>query len=401
MTPIARRLGLLFALLGLASSSTSLYVHHKLLTQPGYSSPCDINATFGCSNAYLSPYGSLYGIPVALFGVVWFLFVVILLAWAGRERSPSRENVPAYLFVLSTIGLAVVLYLGYAAFFVLREVCLFCLITYLAVIGLFITSGVATSVPMTSVPRRAAGDLRRLATSAAPLVIALLFLLGTAAAFTFFPRAGTRPPLQAATQPLSGEDRSDFDRYWDAEPRLNVPVSSGGALVSVVKFTDFQCPQCGQTYFEYRPIFQKYESLYPGAVRFVSKNFPLDTRCNPAIGRPMHAAACEAAAAYVLAREHHREAEMEEWLYTNQMLMTPASVKQAAATVGHVTDFEKGYERVQGEIRNDVALGQVLSVGSTPTFFVNGVKVVGRFARPEYLDLAIQYELKKAGKLKK
>jgi uncharacterized membrane protein len=69
MSPMLRRWVLVCAAFGLAASGTSLYVHYRLLTQTGYISPCDINATFGCSEAYLSPYGSLFGVPVALLGL--------------------------------------------------------------------------------------------------------------------------------------------------------------------------------------------------------------------------------------------------------------------------------------------------------------------------------------------
>ena len=146
MTSNARRLVLLFTLVGLLAASTSLYVHHRLLAEPDYTSFCDINATSSCTDAYLSRYGSLLGIPVALWGVIWFVFVGILVLWALQRPGASRTRTLAgYLFVFSTVGLAVMLYLGYAAFFILKAVCLLCLTTYVAVIGLFGVSGVSTS----------------------------------------------------------------------------------------------------------------------------------------------------------------------------------------------------------------------------------------------------------------
>ena len=66
MPRLSRRLIVLFALLGLAAASTSLYVHYRLLTVPGYTSFCDVSTTVSCTQAYLSPYGSFRGVPVAL-----------------------------------------------------------------------------------------------------------------------------------------------------------------------------------------------------------------------------------------------------------------------------------------------------------------------------------------------
>ena len=68
MSTLARRLLVAFALLGLAASSAATYVHYNLIKNPDYSSFCDINATVSCKAAYLSRYGSVAGVPVAVGG---------------------------------------------------------------------------------------------------------------------------------------------------------------------------------------------------------------------------------------------------------------------------------------------------------------------------------------------
>ena len=86
---------------------------------------------------------------------------------------------------------------------------------------------------------------------------------------------------------------------------------------------------------------------------------------------------------------------MEEWLYTNQPGMTPATVRQAAREVGQVTDFDAKYAATLELVKADVALGTQLNINSTPTFFINGVKVEGQWA-VQYFDQAIAYELQHA-----
>src|SRR5437016_3357776 len=122
-------------------------------------------------------------------------------------------------------------------------------------------------------------------------------------------------------------------------PRIPLIIPREGAKVLIVKFNDFQCPACGQSYLQYKPIFAKYESANPGAVRLVLKDYPLNPQCNPNVGSMVHPGACDAAVAVRLARTHNREAEMEEWLYTHQPTMTPQTVRQAARDIGMVTDF--------------------------------------------------------------
>jgi uncharacterized membrane protein len=187
MSPLARRLLLGFGLLGLVASGASAYVHYHLLKNPGYTSFCDINATVSCTQAYLSRYGSIGGVPVALGGLVFFLFVV-LLVWGAGGTSRIADSAPAYVFAASTFALAVALYLAYASFFILKAVCPLCVATYIAVIGIFMTSGGASSVPMTSLPRRASRDLRVLVSTPLALVVALLFLGGAVSAVAAPPR---------------------------------------------------------------------------------------------------------------------------------------------------------------------------------------------------------------------
>ena len=102
-----------------------------------------------------------------------------------------RESVPGYLFAGSTLALAVVLYLGYASFVVLKLVCVLCVITYAAVIGLFLVSGAATSFPMLSLPRRAvAGSQGCSSRARSPWCSPLCLLGGAASTLAFFPREG-------------------------------------------------------------------------------------------------------------------------------------------------------------------------------------------------------------------
>src|SRR5688572_2886581 len=121
MSALARKLLIAFAVLGLAASSAATYVHYNLVKNPDYTSFCDLSATVSCKAAYLSRYGSVAGVPVAVGGILFFTWVLMLL-WGSRGKSRISDSAPAYIFAGSTLALAVTLYLAYASFFVLKEV---------------------------------------------------------------------------------------------------------------------------------------------------------------------------------------------------------------------------------------------------------------------------------------
>ena len=389
------RVALLCAIVGLGASVAAAYVHYRLLFEPSYQSFCDVNTTISCTQVYLSRYSTYRGVPVAVFGGLWFA-VAGLLSVAGMTARPTvRESVPGYLFVLSTIALAIILYLAYASFFILKAYCLLCLITYAAVIGLFVTSGAATSFPMTTLPRRAARDLRVLLGSPLAVTIAVLFCAGAATTLAFFPREGA-VASQAAPPQASASQSSEFERVMATTPRVPIVIPTDGAKVLIVDFSDFQCPFCKQAFYAYKPILQKYEAQQPGSVKFVLKDYPLDSECNVNVtGGGPHPSACEAAVAVRLAQPHNRMDAMEEWLFNNQPSLTPPVVRQAAHDVGQVNDFEAKYAFTLELVKGDIALGHQLGVKSTPTLFINGVKFEGVLA-PQYFDQAIAYELKHA-----
>ena len=108
----------ILAVCGIAVSSVSLQ-HHYATSKTAY---CDIGETFNCDIVNRSEYSSIFGIPVALIGMLGYAGLVGLTT-VYRER---RET-PAMLFVAAAAGLAFALYLTYIEARVLGVWCILCL----------------------------------------------------------------------------------------------------------------------------------------------------------------------------------------------------------------------------------------------------------------------------------
>ena len=401
MSPIVRRVIIALALAGLAAAATSAYVHYRIAHDPAYVSFCDVNAGVSCTDVYLSRFGSVGPVPVAVFGAFWFGLVALLTA-AARGPGEFARNVGGYLLVLSTAGLAAVLFLAYESFFVLRTLCLLCVTAHVAVVGIFLAVSAIGGVPLASIPGRLFADAARLVRKPAALGVAGGYLAVAALAASPFLIEPAGPVLPASSAssgaaPSSGsaDAESEFVRFWNAQPRVDLPVPRGGEQVLVLKFNDYQCPSCARSHFLYAPIFARYASSHPGAVRQVSVDYPLDPECNEQTPLARHMGACEAAVAVRLARREGRGDEMARWLYENQATMSRETVRAGLAEVAGMTDFDDLYETVLDEVRADIAMGPLIGIEATPTYVVNGV-VINAALPPRILDAAIALELERA-----
>jgi len=397
---------LVCTLLGLVAASAATWVHAELVRHPDLASVCDVNATVNCTHAYSSAYGKLAGVPVAVLGVLFFGGVLLLQVGARFLHVPEPAHVGSYAFLLALPGVAFAAYLAIASWLVLHVVCLLCVTIDVATLGVCVIGGLMTRFSLVSVPARLARDLKALASRPAAVALAVAFIAGATALVGLFPRAAAEPvfaseapvftPPPAAPDPLPQNDQ--LNAYLDSAPRRMIPVDAPGAAVVVVKFNDYQCPACGNSYALFKPLKEKWERQAPGKVKFVTKDFALNTDCNSAIQRGLHPFACQAAAAVRMARKTGKAEALEEWLYANQESLTLDSLRNAVKTIGGVGDFDAQYPKILPEVKTDSALGGFLGVHSTPTFFVNGIQMPD--FRVPIMDAAIEHELKKAGVIK-
>jgi len=162
-------------------------------------------------------------------------------------------------------------------------------------------------------------------------------------------------------------------------PGRGGPVS---AKVTVVEFSDFQCPFCSRV----TPTLKKIEEAYGKDVRIVFKHLPLR----------MHS---KAPAAHAAAEAAHRQGkfwEMHDKIFANQRQLTKAKYVEYATELGlDVEKFKKdsASAEVKKKVDSDAKEAAALGVTGTPGFFINGLFLSG--ARPfESFKTVIDKELK-------
>ncbi|MGE3274864.1 MAG: thioredoxin domain-containing protein [Vicinamibacterales bacterium] len=171
-------------------------------------------------------------------------------------------------------------------------------------------------------------------------------------------------------------------------PRRDVAIAESDpvrgpkdAPITIIEFSDFQCPFCGRV----TPTLDKLREAYPDKIRLVFKDFPL----------PSHPLAPKAGEAAHCAGAQGKYWEMHDRLFANQNQLEVPALKEHAKAIGlDQGKFDQCLDSGQfaSEMQADMEQGQQLGVASTPTLYINGRPVIG--AQPyEYFQQVVDEEL--------
>ena len=179
---------------------------------------------------------------------------------------------------------------------------------------------------------------------------------------------------QRLERELSDRLRKTANIRWlisePAQPVQNISVDNDpargavNAPVTVVEFTDFQCPACAAMH----PVLDEVLKSYGDKVRFVVRDFPLN----------QHENARKAAEAANAANEQGKFFEYIAILFEHQKALDVASLKKYASDLGlDRAKFDAALDRgvYAAEVDHDVQDGEIYGVSSTPTIFINGVQL--------------------------
>jgi protein-disulfide isomerase len=197
----------------------------------------------------------------------------------------------------------------------------------------------------------------------------------------------TRPQQQQRAQAYFEELRKSNNVDVKLEPPRKEVAATGpakgpeNAPVTIVEFSDFQCPYCSRA----TETVSKVMETYPGKVRVVFRMFPLD----------FHEHAPKAAEAALCANEQGKFWEYHDSLFKNQQNLGVDGLKEQAKTVGlDEAKFDQclSSNKFAEQVKKDVAAGKEVGVRGTPAFFINGRPLSGAVPFDEF-QKAIDSEL--------
>ncbi|HEV7733815.1 MAG TPA: thioredoxin domain-containing protein [Candidatus Binatia bacterium] len=391
-SPTRHRVALVIALVGVAVSAFTLHVSRSILADAGYTSFCNLGGVVNCDAVLSSRWGTFADVPVS----VWAIGVFVLgglLALPGALGGKDGGFADLLLIGLASgsLGFALVL-LGVAAF-VLKHACLLCLTLDTIIIAWFIAvaplaSRFSSSTRMPWLQRRSAAY--------AATIAGLLVAVAAGAV-----EAVRQPATATTVAEVKAVDAKFFDVYTklpvvpaaDVVGSMQHVKGAATAPVTIVEFSDFQCPACQHAFGDLRTLVRSRSD-----VRLVFRHFPLDAACNAQMQQSMHPNACLAAAASECAALQGKFWEYHDVLFENQRALDRDSLFRYARDLGlEIGAFRTCLDdpATMDRVRADIESGNRMGVDSTPTIFINGRRVDGALSQP-YYDFALVIEREQA-----
>lgn len=323
----------------------------------------------GCDAARASSYAHFGGLPTPVFGVVMYAFLVLLVFIYPLLPVSFARWTEYGVTLVSGVGFLVSGFLTGVEAFVLQAWCIWCLISALAVTGMFVLSLFDLSRPTAPLePAQALTVVQR------NFALILFAFVVSVPSFILLTRHGSFPASKPPTNKTMEAHLVRPDTHFYGNP--NAPVT-------VVEFGDFKCPACRRAEQSARKIRQKFGNQ----IRFAFRQFPL---------LAIHPESEKAAEASECAAQQGKFWQAVDMFYDHQGDLSMAALNRYAAEMGlnsrkFVACLQKG--EMASRVRQDEEDGRALGVHETPTFFIDGRRIIGAIQYDQFAQL-VENELK-------
>lgn len=366
------------ALFGFFDSVYLFVSHYRVYTDMGYRSFCALTRSINCDTVSQSPYSILFGLPVPLWGIFGYAFLLLLILFAFDKRGiPQRFW--SLILITALFYSMMSVFFAYLSTFYIRSYCIMCIVTYavnlLILFYAWLIRRRFDADPFLTAFRKDLEFIRREKNKALylffPLSACLILI------WTFLPPYWQIPPPPASAQVSTGYTQDGYP--W---------IGADDPVMTITEFSDYQCFQCKKMHFFLRTWIQE----NPGKVRLVHRHFPMDHRFNPLVKEPFHVGAGEMALLAIYA------AKKDKFWVTNDLLFEMGAQKRAFNTkeIGQKTGLDylelaraRKDPSILFHLQKDILEGIKLGIRGTPAFLIGGRLYTG-FIPSEIIEQAIK-----------
>ncbi len=373
-------------------------------------SACSFSDLFTCDTVLSTSYAKMFGVPVAWFGFMYFLWVffVSVFALINRRKQSGVAAIDIIIFVTSA---AVLITLMKALQLIsLGVLCPVCAGMYVCVFVIFISciklrrtgirklissnvSYVKSIFSSRLSNERYSDYFSANGTISHPWRYWIIFIWLFAIGFL-----GLRYYENTVIKPGLPNLGPIIQKYYQEEVKDIDPAGASfagkpDAKVRIIEFTDFECPSCRLLSLNMSSILLEYRDR----AGFYFMNYPLDRSVNENVTGDLHKNAGFAALAGICAGDQGKFLEFQEIMFENQTSLRAEFIEETAKSLG--LNMEEFRSCIQSDetlekLKTQIRTGKNAGVNATPYLFINGRKV-HYWNSPEVIRSIIEEELKR------
>ena len=349
------------AAVGLVDSIYLSVSHYRNYTDIGYESFCALSRAINCDTVSQSPYAIFLGIPVPVWGVIGYVFVLLLLLIAGT-RAARPKRVWAMLVVVALLYSGYSVVLAVISHFYINSYCIMCIVSYgINFLLLFLSWLVWRRFEVGRLMISLRQDLTFLRQkSRFSTAVFLPFCAGVMILWLSIPAYWSLKPEAIAADVATGQ--TDDGHPW---------IGSENPALVITEFADYLCFQCNKMHFYLRRL----ASRYPGKIKIIHRHFPMDHAVNPIVQKPLHQGSGILALLAIYAGTEDRFWQMNDYLFATARSEAKIDLRTVADAVG--MDYNKLAQsirmpRIRQQLHADIIDALKLGITGTPAFLIDG-----------------------------
>jgi protein-disulfide isomerase/uncharacterized membrane protein len=365
-------------LVGLAGSIYLSISHYRVYTDIGYKSFCAISRAINCDTVSQSPYAIMLNMPVAIWGVIGYSFILILFFFAG-SKSAAKVRIWSLIFWVTLIFSGHSIILALISTYLIRSYCILCIVSYGVNLALlfyawlirrrFSNSGLIenTRKDILFLWEKKAKNILLLATFFAALIFT----------WAFFPNYWNFQPPRISADIPTGITASGYP--W---------IGAEDAVLEITEFSDYQCFQCRKMHFFLRQLMVE----NPGKIRIIHRHYPMDHEFNPIVREPFHMGSGKLALLAVYAASKNKFWQMNDLLYRFVDEKKPISSKELATALNlDSTDLARALvdRTIRLRVKHDIYSGNKRGISGTPAYVIDGEVYQGQIP-PEIIKRVLE-----------
>ncbi len=399
----------IFSILGAVISAHLLYSHYM---PPSSDSllfrMCSASGVFDCEAVNTSKYSILFGLPVALWGLMYYIFMISCILFRESESEAGLKNaLDAVMLSASLISAAMVIPLFIISTFLIHALCLFCIITWIINIIIFIMmifmvrgrDGApflsSMKINFESAFSLLPGIYRNL-----KIILFALYMIILSAFFFTLDRYMLLYRAVTEAERIVQKENEFIERFYETPVSPvetgHTPVFAGNpeAKITVVDYMNFNCPACRKAHAGLKPVVEKYGDR----VKLYLKNYPLDGQCNPHVERKMGGLSCTASLVAVGLYGDPGYHKYVASIMRHTDRLNPRAMLNAVGAAGidvRRADIYIKSADIRRKLTEEINQASTLGINATPTFIVNGRVLPAGAINPQLFERLLRMEIKR------